>query len=464
MKIINPQKSLYRLIHSTDQHKPEFMPYRPLAALLILVLLQANTLVRGQAQSLRRAGGFESQPSTYPQLELFAPEQGMKPVTLQTVWIFLGNEAGTVGFSRDDSVEQRLLAQARAWFSRIYRAPTHRPHERPRCYDGPVEDTYIRFAVHEVYLKDDDWYNNRNEKDQRYGCPGRPGWYLNELSDSLRADSTIPNGIQLFFTEDSAYAARVQHSDRLLSEKAKHDCSQFPSRQHWIQQKIHFRDKATYLEDLSHLPGDTASRFWDPERYFDPYERKLHWVNPFWWLVRELGDGLAHELGHSLGLHHFPQCPHHLMHTQPPTRIGDYVRRKDVRRMHRSIQTTSLRQYIVDAPAPEDLPPLEWRQDATIDHYWRPYRSLYVGDSTTLTITGRLEMPPGSFLQLAPTACLVLDGGRIVPATDEGWSGIRRLRRGWFGPRGEVVQKNGGGIGEEAPRYRGAMRRDTSTD
>ena len=337
---------------------------------------------------------------------------------------------------KDNPIHQALLDDALERMRALYRHPQDRPNARKSCYDGQPENTAIAFKVHYEYIDNTFGWDNRNDRDRKYGCPGRPDWYLNELNDSLYKDTTVPRGVHVFFTENARYAEAVQDTDRLLGWKAGHPCSQFPSRRKWVRQKVHYRDMASFVRDLARLPHDSTHRYWKPSLYFDHRGPKNDFNNTYNWIRDELGRGLAHEIGHSLNLHHRNSCKHHLMNSGRP---GDYLMHQDIAEVHRALQTTSVRQYIA-SPAYHDGAPLMLQQSYRIHTAWRPIRDLVIAEGVTVKIDAPLEMPPGSTITVQPGGKLVVtEKGAIISAYDQPWAGIKRPRRHvFFGTRGEV--------------------------
>lgn len=373
-------------------------------------------------------------------------------VMVQLVMVCLRRDDGSGGFDPQNPTQQQLLRHAVGQMQAIYGQPTDRPSDQKSCYDSLPATTGVQFRVHWLYLDSTEAWDNRNDPEQRYSCPGRSNWYLNGLNDALYQDPETPRGIQIFLTENGRYARAVEDTNAFLDWKAAHPCSQYPQPSGWRRQKIHYRDLATFLKDLEKLPRDTSHPNWTPELYFDPQGPPHDYNNAYLWLRYSFGKGLAHEVGHSLNLRHRNHCPNHLMNSGKP---GDYLMEADVATIHRALQTMSLRQYISE-PVYRAGHPLVLEKDLLVAHAWRPYQSLVIPEGVTLRVTGQLEMPPGSHITIQPGGKLELSSkGRIMSAYEQPWSGVRRPRRfGWMGPRGTLKVEEGGHITKRTVRPR----------
>lgn len=163
------------------------------------------------------------------------------------------------------------------------------------------------------------------------------------------------------------------------------------------------------------IPGTEAGSYynWDPVIRF--------------WFTDGMAGGLAHELGHNLGLHHdnalhgLNECENSIMHQAPGPR--NYLPPSEVGKMHRALAHSNIRNA-ADLTS-YSTTPISITSDTEWDTNRKLYRSVVVEEGATLTVTCRLLFHPDASIIVKQGGTLIVDGGTLTNYCDEMWQGIQ---------------------------------------
>jgi hypothetical protein len=182
------------------------------------------------------------------------------------------------------------------------------------------EDSGIRFRVHKILIfRDDSLWNN--DLDINYHkCPSRTRWLWLGLQRHLDTTLAVEDkGINVYLTvSEKHFLIQDTIPDYHYEGFPQSACSMFPS------------NDTTEFSAIHHPNAFLKYRFMQN--------------HPYQWGIGTFGRGMAHELGHSLGLRHVFSCENIMDNHFKKGRTGlddaqvEYARRK--------ILSTNLKQYL----------------------------------------------------------------------------------------------------------------------
>ena len=207
------------------------------------------------------------------------------------------------------------------------------------------------------------------------------------------------------------------------------------------------------------------------KHYYRHYSYKLS-VDSLSKLIKLIGDNLAHELGHNLGLRHtyntelsnhlgvnfladvfgdepagsgtecendayhvyqgctFPLGTNNALHSCTNNLMGKayadtpYISPLQLGRIDRNLRLNAIREYVADCPYTSTKPWVVFANE-TWDFDIRMYENIVVKKGATLTIRCVVRMPEQGRIIVERGGKLVVNGGRITNACDgKKWSGI----------------------------------------
>ena len=356
----------------------------------------------------------------------YIPYNYKKTIPIQVNLVFLQKDDGTGGFQANNPEHRLLWDDIESKVNAMY--TNFSDQEDVLCYawkDPFLSEAKIRFEFNRIYIKDSYAWNRRNYSNYwggagEFQCP--PLDYIEYLQTEI--ETSYPLGINVFFTEDPEiyevyqYCEHFMNADSILPEVfGGWGCSEFPTDDSHSQ--IHMPD--TYSKFL-------WMKYIVPIRDTTPWDRSGN-RNVWWWEVNSLAASLAHELGHSLDLHHScnhystNQCAHALMHQGninnehshnylPPTEIG---------KIHYSLSTTKLKNFVR-----KDLEPVSTLEISTNLVWDKDFRSYtHIATKSTLTLNDcYLTMPSQSHIDVS--GHLYIRNSDVSCVLEDGtWNGIR---------------------------------------
>ena len=352
----------------------------------------------------------------------YIPYRYENSIPVQVNLVFLQKNDGTGGFQAGDSEQQKLLDEVEARINEIY--ATLVDQDTQVCFqwkDPFIADAKVRFVFNRMYVRDSYAWNRRNYGEwygaQDVQCP--PLNYIEYLQKDIE-NSDAPLGINVFFTMDSVLYETYQYCEEYAAQgivlpqsMGGWGCSEFP-------------DKA-YSQ--IHMPDSYIKFLW--MKYIVPLRDTVEWIPTAWgWERDALAAALAHELGHSLDLHHdcnhyaWNQCPDALMHQDnvDPEHLRNYIPPTEVGKIHYSLSTTRLKNFVRKDLLPAGT--LEIEKDLLWNMDFRAYTHIRIAGGSHLRISSNVQMPRKSHIDVEGQ--MYIRNGNVECVMEDGdWDGIR---------------------------------------
>ncbi|MFB5622648.1 MAG: hypothetical protein ACE5RH_01515, partial [Nitrosarchaeum sp.] len=312
----------------------------------------------------------------------------------------------------DDAVEELNLKYS-SWVN---------PNDQ-LCYSGTdfVPDSRIQFVANKIFIQDSYGWNNDNDYSYKK-CPGDSNWYLSYLDNQINNDFTIPRGINIYFTEDSATYNKYwiqQPTDTLNFDGAEYACSKFPSFSNYTS------------TSRIHMP-DCYSKYWWMKNIVPQIGRYGY---PQWdsvvrnWEVKTIAFELAHEIGHSFNLYH-PKSFRSQIHLYYPSKYcsstlmcdsgvssRDYLPPTEIGRIYGAAVLSNIRSFIPN----DNYLGVKVIGESEQWYNMRLYYSLNILGNVELTLPCEITMPYQSWIDVSGK--LIIDNSNIHSITNE-WNGI----------------------------------------
>jgi hypothetical protein len=265
-------------------------------------------------------------PSRFNDDSLYKVDPAMPVKTVRLNFIFLQRDDGTGNFSESNPEHQQMLNDI------VSRMNSLMANLNTSSCGGINSHAKIQFEVNKLYIKDAYLWNNENDH-KTFKCPDRINWYLKNKAFEIDHDSTIPKGIDVFFTNGlTAYTSNVINNDSAY-RGANYACSTFPSDN---------LDDGSYI----HMPDAYIKYFWMKNRATIQFNQP--WIPVVYSWYVGLAGTIIHELGHSFNLVHDLTCTNHniMDPSGAPTSFHDYLSDTQLARINRSLSVTNVRKFV----------------------------------------------------------------------------------------------------------------------
>jgi len=344
-----------------------------------------------------------SQGTLPAQHTAYLPNPTYNPLKVRLNLIILQRKNGAGNF-QDNAVDRGFLRNMINVTNGVYADLTNRNEEYYPGQNLPfLSNAKIEFIPNVIFRQDEVGWNNRNDTNWA-GVPYLSGWYLDSLDQQIFGSDTLPKAINLYFTTDGQLHEQMvvlgttTDYDHLVFFK-QHAASEIPVTQSRAQPYGKYHTMRCHI-------GNVWLKLW--------WKRKvLHEED--WTMEYEVGESIAHELGHLMGLNHtFDAQKHALMRTKFGG-LRDYLTTKEIATIHQMFGCyPSLWQFVPDSIT-YGSPKADWviAEDATWAQDRRLYANIIIKTGATLSITSEIILPPEGTIVIEPGASLVVNAGLL---------------------------------------------------
>lgn len=306
------------------------------------------------------------------------------------------------GNQEHEAIIDDLISQINYVYSNLYNP------NNPDCHinEGFISDTKIRIVPNIIHYTNSYYWNNENDPDNICSIA-----WLNPLDEQIVNDPSIEKGINIYFTENETefnnlvlYHTTQEEPEIIIA------CSEPPSTNDFAR------------SSKIHMPGVFSKYYW-----MKTYAPAI--FNEFWnptirrWFIHTVGNQIAHELGHSLGLDHVYPCEYNLMSQHP---VNSYFEESltpnQIGQIHKYLSISSVRKYTTNESYLSA--PYYITSDTEWDLNFTSYRDVIVEHEATLTITCKLVMKSNAKIVVKQNGKLIVDSGIITTEDNRLWPGI----------------------------------------
>ena len=234
---------------------------------------------------------------------------------------------------------------------------------------------------------------------------------MNPLDEQIVNNPSIEKGINVYFTENETefYNLVIYHTTQEEPEKII-ACSEPPSTNDFTQ------------SSKIHVPGVFSKYYW--MKNYAPAVFNESWDSTIReWFIHTVGNQIAHELGHSLGINHVTTCQYNLMSSPS---ANDYFEESltpnQIGQIHRFLSISSIRKYTTNESFLST--PYYITSNTVWDLNFTSYRDVIVETGATLTISCKLVMKSNAKIVIKQEGKLIVDGGIITTEDSKQWQGI----------------------------------------
>jgi hypothetical protein len=333
----------------------------------------------------------------------YLPDPEYSPLKIRVNLIIVQRADGSGNF-QDNAADRSFLRNMMHVTNGVFADLTNRNEEYYPGQNLPfLSNAKLEFVPNIVFVKNETGWNNRNDTNAS-GVPYLSGWYLDSLDHQICHNDTLPKAINLYFTTDGqvyeqmVVQATTTDYNRLVFFK-QHAASEIPVLN--TRESIHGR----YHTMRCHV-GNVWLKLW--------WKRNvLH--EPDWTMEYEVGESVAHEIGHLMGLYHTPDAHIHALMRTKFGGLRDYMTTREIATVHQMFgRYPSLWQF-VPAEVVYGSPKADWvvSGEQTWKEDRRVYANLVVKTGATLTIQRELLLPASGTIIIEPGATLQIDGGLV---------------------------------------------------
>ncbi|MDO5511078.1 MAG: hypothetical protein Q4F57_10305 [Weeksellaceae bacterium] len=345
------------------------------------------------------------------------------PLKLHAKAVLLYRDDGSGNFDLNNREQNTLFLDFLEQNNLIY-SNFQRPANLENCYNGTdfIPDAKIRFEFDIVQVRNTYYWNYLNSgadmKVKNFNNLTPHGnWYMKPLDDSLHLKTKQAPAINIYFTSDGSIHDEMQmtkgesHKNTMGGQAA----AQLPDRRNMHRSSmVHFPNR--YLKYLVH-------------RHQSPKDFNTTWDETRNWNLND-AKGLAHELGHTLGLAHINehhranQCSYSLM-SQAGSHARNWLPPTEIKKIHENLSHTNLMQF-VDKDS--------WygtTAQINTDSHWntkrRYYSSFDVQEGVKLQISDTVILPVQSRLNLRKNAQLeIIKPGALIDSYGNTYKNIEQ--------------------------------------
>lgn len=324
---------------------------------------------------------------------------GLAPIRIN--YIIIQRDDSTGNFSDSDST-QHFFKQVTGNINYIYSALKNT--QDLACYRGKLPFNpalNVRFEFTLIFIQNSKLWDNKGVK-YGYFCPEEKNWWLKSLDEEITSNPNATRGINIYLTEDGAHYNRL-FEDQIDStfNASRGACSEFPNQKDWRKSsRLHYPNEySSYLHGYNKSGSDSI------------------WTEKLKWKEWGFAKGLAHELGHSIGLGHNNehhgrnQCWHSIMH-QAGDSPRDYLQPSEIAKINYNLNHTNLTSFI-DSNYFEKS---NFNVDSTIyiNKKTRLYQSIEIKESSQFIVSDTLLLPNSAFVLIRKKGELIFKNQGII--------------------------------------------------